>query len=530
MDQSTARVRKQIATEPFPQRGWCRRVQPQRFAGASALAISMVLALAPASHAAPPPIGKDIPNPISAISSADLAILSDYKTEKALRDLQGSCPDRSQLQQTIASSQAAYKGLSDAKQYVLGLHDFHVNLTYSNGLRQDLPSNEYGNFQSNLEKLIDQRMLVINDFTGHLERHLAPCEAKPNTGTTAANAPVQQPHVHAALLRKFILQPINEINVSQVSFGLTPHGAMMDAEDALDDASDALDDIYDFEYDDYDDCLDPDYAQELIDHLNEAYDELQQAQHPTDQSRNAAYFGLNSNPSASEVNQGLQSEAADMADEAFEITLAIDAIRRHTCHCWTYFGPVTDYDPNRIHLIVGAEFGYGPLTTTYDDNYRLKGDPFLFGLNVGVQFPVTPSLSVGPTASLFFSGDNLKKENSWVSLPLTGTFEGTVNWQTPIMLPNGGHLNTSLGFGVAVSQFTSGYSDWNYSYKDTENMVGYTASLKFSLPVSDRLSLTAGLRYLDFGKTKFNSPYGDYKLREDGFIGTAGLTYSFGLK
>lgn len=482
-----------------------------------------------------PPFKIDPDHPNAVLDNADQVILEVNIKISNARELGGGCLDKDALAKEMARLQAAYKSLIDAAHSLVDLHEARLERVYGPNFRSYLNSGDYAKALDNLEKLIDQRMYDINDLMSHLRKRAQACEPPsdvlPVFGDLSMK-PAPTPLPVVAGLPPGDQAPYRPLSPNNALPGMGTFFAMGDAEDALDDASDALDDIYDFKTGEYDGCLSPEHAQWHIDDLNAALREINAALHSVGTGQGPAEFGLGAPLPNDTVQYGVEWQKEMLGDEADEIMEAIAAIRRHICPPpgQSATGPGQQYLFGRVSLVVGAEAMLGHLTTTYDDGYKVGGAPPFFGGNVGLRFQLTPDLQIGPSLSVYGSGDTQRKDATRVSMPYLIGLEGTAEWKTPLTLPNGRMPSVSFGLGLAVGETSSGASSSYYNYSNSQTMTGLTGSLKLDVPTSGNWSVDLGVRYVNFGSQTFHSPYGSYSLKQESWMGTLGATYHFDMR
>jgi hypothetical protein len=174
---------------------------------------------------------------------------------------------------------------------------------------------------------------------------------------------------------------------------------------------------------------------------------------------------------------------------------------------------------------IGVTFGVVGRTDTYDDNYKIGGTPVAPGVRAEILFPFTtntPGFFTGIDVGMSFPLQDATRDTTVTKIESNAIFDVIAGVRAKIQ---NRPINVWGGFGGAVGVVRSGYDSPNYSYSDTEAMPGTTVSGGASMPLSQRFSGFAEVRYTDLFSATFGSPGGRYNMKDTSISGTIGIQF-----
>lgn len=173
---------------------------------------------------------------------------------------------------------------------------------------------------------------------------------------------------------------------------------------------------------------------------------------------------------------------------------------------------------------VNGQLGGFARTTTFDDGGKLHSGAGLFQGNVGLQFPIAPNVFIAPQVGIGVPFSGVTNGAFSTRLQVFGTGEVLLGTTLPIPatspLPP---ITIFGGGGGAIGSVNSSSTFPGFSYSSTQTLGGFTLSGGASVPIMDNASLLANFRYLNLGFESFPTPAGNFRQREEAFIGTLGV-------
>jgi hypothetical protein len=164
-------------------------------------------------------------------------------------------------------------------------------------------------------------------------------------------------------------------------------------------------------------------------------------------------------------------------------------------------------------------------TATYDDGYRVRGATGVFQLGVAPPaYPLGNGWSFDTPVNLYVPFDSMTKDYAKIRLNVAATIEAELRRTTVI---DHHPFQFYGGVGIDIASESAGSSFPGFGYMNTQTMVGWSAELGARTPITKGLIGQLELDYGGLPSTRFDSPYGSYKLKEDDFSVGVSLRHAF---